>query len=134
VSGKRKPSEYGLHGRIQHSVTRVQPGAPSAQIHDVTPIQPIVIQVPREREPSGPKNSHHRGPEWWFVGVVVLIAVILSGSISVYVASQFLDECSSRIEQLDQKIEELDRKIQLHDMTLTRIEAQVEHLNERRNR
>lgn len=68
------------------------------------------------------------------MGVVVLIAVILSGSISVYVASQFLDEYSSRIEQLDQKIEELDRKIQLHDMTLTRIEAQVEHLNERRNR
>lgn len=114
-------------------MTRV-PGAPSAQVHDATPIQPIVIQVPRERErePSGPKNSHHRGPEWWFVVLVVLLAVALSSSISIYVTSKFLDETSGDIDRLEQKVEALDRKIQLHDMTITRIEAQVEHLNERR--
>lgn len=122
-----------MHGGIQHSVTRVQPGAPSAQIHDATPIQPIVIQVPRERErePSGPKGSQ-RGPEWWFVVFAVLLAVVLSSSISIYVTSKFLDETSSDIDRLERKVEELDRKIQLHDMTITRIEAQVEHLNERR--
>ena len=129
----KRDSQYGLHGGIEHSVTHVpQTGAPSAPIHDRTPIQPIVIQVPREREPSGPKHSHGRGPDLWVMAAVVLGSVVLSASISVYVASQFLNEYSNRIDRLDKKVEELERKIQTHDMSLTRIGAQVEHLNERR--
>lgn len=64
---------------------------------------------------------------WSFLGAV-LVAVILSSSISVYVASQFLAEYSGRIDRLDKKVEELDATVRTLDTRSTRIEAQVENL------
>jgi len=79
----------------------------------------------REREPSGPKHGP-RGPDLVvFVGAVIA-AVIFSGSLSVYVASKFLDEYKHKLERMDKRIEDLDNQSRSLRNEITRTQTQIE--------
>ena len=99
-------------------------GVPSAIRDDGTPIQPIIIHVPDlPRGAGGKLDLGH------FLAVV-LTSIVLSGTITVYVATRFLEEYSSRIDKLEEVIEKLDAKTQTLDRKTTRLEAQMEQVND----
>jgi len=118
---------YSVGGRnVPHRVTKVpqrdQAGVPHPIDDQTTPVQPIVINVPSNN--GGKKSSS--GLEVWYLVVAVVIAVIVSGSISLYIASALMQEQKLKMEKLDEQVEQLDQQQRQLDSRLTKIEAQRE--------
>lgn len=140
---RKKTGEYELRGeRVPHGTTRPGTGPQSAVPTHVsepgTPIQPIVIQMPAQPPPPAAAASHPyppRKPPMDILGLAaaVVVAVIFSLSGSVYVVSKLLDEHAHRAKRTDEKLDDLTTKVREIDARLTRTEAQVENLNERRS-
>lgn len=119
---------YTLSGeKLPHAVTKVRsPGVPGPIVDGGTPIQPIVIRMPQTHELP---VKAFKGPDLWSTVATILISTILSGTVTVYVARQFLDEYSTRIQRQEQRLETLERNLRSLENTATKHEAQIEHLS-----
>lgn len=135
----KKTGEYGESaGRVPHEETRPGTGPQSEVPETGTPIQPIVIQMPAQPPQAVSASYPHdapRKPPMDILGLAaaVVVAVLFSLSGSVYISSKLLDERAHRVERMSKKIDALNAKVREIDARLTRTEAQVENLSERRS-
>jgi hypothetical protein len=114
----------------QHKGKPVQKNAVGVPVEindDHTPVQPIIIHVPDLPRDKGP---HVGKLDLGHFLAVVLTSIVLSGTITVYVATRFLEEYSSRIDKQEELIEKMDKKTQALENKTTRLEAQMEQLND----
>lgn len=131
----KKTEEYGVSaGRVPHEKTR--PGtAPQSEVPERgTPIQPIVIQMPAQ-PPQALSAPYPRKPPMDILGLAaaVVVALLFSLSGSVYIVSKLIDEHAYRVERMSRTLDAANAKVREIDARLTRTEAQVENLSERRS-
>jgi len=124
----RKPGDYSVSGQgITDPMVKVgnrpgtsPPGTPIAVMSDKTPVQPIMINVPAPQR--GDKTI-----DIWHLIAAIVIAVVVSGIVSVAVAIAFRTESLDKIDKVERRVDGVDGQIRALDTKTTRIEARMDN-------
>jgi hypothetical protein len=126
MANKRK-GRYGLKGHgITDPVVLVKrpdtlpPGTPIPVTTDQTPVQPIMITVP------APAVQGKQIDIWHLIAAIV-VAVVLSGAVSLTLAIAFRTETLEKIDKVERRVDGVDREIRTHDTKITRIKAGLDN-------
>lgn len=129
MAKEQNGGKYAVQGhKIVGSVVKVKrpatlpPGTPTPVTTDHTPIQPILINVP-------PPPKEGKQIDIWHVIAAIIVAVVLSGIVSITVAISFRGETLEKIDKVEGRIDRVDREIRTQGTNITRIEARLDNDN-----